>query len=119
MEKQKLKIKVLLILIIFFLMLIYFFENSLFLPTSNLCDISYKDLNKYVRIEGIPIYQNLYNENLFFKIKNSDNCKIQAIVFNFNRTLEKRKYNFTGEIDLYKKELEIIIKQIEQTEQIE
>lgn len=115
MENQKKHIKIALTGIIIFLTLIYFFESTLLLNNTNICDISQKDLNKYVRIEGTPIYQNLYDTNLFFKIKDyNTKCQIQAVVFNLNQTLENKNYNFTGEIILYKKELEIIVKQIEQ-----
>lgn len=93
--------------------LIFYLDNNHELSTKNISDLSLKDLNKNVKIEGRILKQNLIKDHLFLTI-NDGTSSIKVIGFYAKEELYPySQYIIEGKITLYEKELEIIANKIE------
>ncbi|MFW6285923.1 MAG: hypothetical protein ACOC16_02020 [Nanoarchaeota archaeon] len=100
-----------------FLMLfiaIYFIENNYEPQEKLIQNLSMKDLDKHVKINGKILQQTTISNTKFLKISdNKSNKTIKGIIFENNHTYSKNNnYTFEGKITMYQGEIEIIINKI-------
>lgn len=104
--------KICIVLFLALYCVIYYVDSRFELETSNISELSIKDINKKIKVEGTPTKQKLIGENLFFTIENN-NSNLIAIAFGINETLSKnQRYYFEGRITLYNNDIEIIVDKI-------
>jgi len=84
------------------------------IKTTQIKNITIKNINQYVQIEGKIGKQNIIKNMSFLNIYDKSS-NIPAIMFDLNKTLNKKKhYSFTGKITTYKSKPELIIYEIKE-----
>lgn len=111
MEK-KVETKILIITIFILFIIIYSIDYKYTINPIKIREIEIKDINKKVKIIGTISKSTIINEHTFLTIKDNTS-QIKAIIFYFNKSINKNKlYEIEGKITTYKQEPEIIIDKI-------
>ena len=112
-KDSKLIIKISLIVFLISFSLLFFIDKNYILDKKEIKNITIKDINKYVRIEGEIVKQKSIGEHVQIEIKDNTST-IKGTLFYSNSSFRNKNYSIIGKITMYNKKLGLIVSEIEE-----